>query len=563
LLLSSEPGWAEPIPIGAEFQINTITTSDQMFPNLGAAAGGTFVVTWQDYAASRIVGRIHDGTAAPQGVEFEVADPGYDSAVAVGAGAGFVVAWERYGDVFAQRRDPAGAALGGPFQVNTHTTGDQGLSDVAADATGRFVVVWESQSQDGNGRGVFAQRYDSAGAALGGEFQVNTYTTGYQAVPAIAAAPAGDFLVVWSDGQSDGSAGIFAQRYDSAGAALGGEFQVNTDSTAPNGPGVSVSPSGEFVIVWVNDDGDGSGIFGQRYDSAGAALGGEFQVNTYTTSDQVLGHATFGLPRARPVAHDTEGRFMVVWHSFGQDGSLSGVFGRRYTRAGVPDGAETQINTYTTGHQHAAHVASTSAGGFLVVWENDPQDGSPIGIAGRRVRIGGLPVSGRRLAIRTPPSGPTYNRMAYVSRDPNLATPLAVPEDPRCPPLGSGDVAAGATLRLSGPGGAVEIDLPCVNWVGNATRTSFTYQDSTGTTCRRVVIREGRGLRAVCKGPQLTYTLGAPQVDVTLVLATGAPATGRAYCAAFGPPTAPTVVHDGSNGRTYRAVNALAPGACP
>src|SRR5512145_1124827 len=56
---------------------------------------------------------------------------------------------------------------------------------VAADAGGNFVITWDSYRQDGSDYGVFAQRFDAAGAPRGVEFRVNTYTTGEQqgAVP--------------------------------------------------------------------------------------------------------------------------------------------------------------------------------------------------------------------------------------------------------------------------------------------------------------------------------------------------------------------------------------------
>ena len=62
------------------------------------------------------------------------------------------------------------------------------------------------------------------------------------------------------------------------------------------------------------------GVFGQRYASSGSALGTEFQVNTYTTGSQ----------SEAAVASDAAGGFVVVWSSYGQDGSSSGIFGERY-----------------------------------------------------------------------------------------------------------------------------------------------------------------------------------------------------------------------------------------
>ena len=72
-----------------------------------------------------------------------------------------------------------------------------------------------------------------------------------------------------------------------------------------------------------------------------SAVGPEFQVNTYTTSAQAI-------PR---VAANVAGEFVVVWSSYGQDGHYGGVFGQRYDNAGVAQGSEFQVNTYTTSFQ--------------------------------------------------------------------------------------------------------------------------------------------------------------------------------------------------------------------
>src|SRR5688572_15958002 len=78
---------------------------------------------------------------------------------------------------------------GGDVQVNAYTTGRQYAFArfVAVDADGDFVAVWTSD-HDGSVSGVFGQRFTAAGAALGSEFRVNTYTTGFQGEPAVAAS---------------------------------------------------------------------------------------------------------------------------------------------------------------------------------------------------------------------------------------------------------------------------------------------------------------------------------------------------------------------------------------
>ena len=122
-------------------------------------------------------------------------------------------------------------------------------------------------------------------------------------------------------------------------------------------------------------DGSGASVHGQRFDSAGAVAGSEFRVNTYTTSSQ-----------SRPaVAQASDGSFVVVWNSYGQDGSQYGVHGQRFDSAGAVAGSEFQVNTYTTAYQTRPAVAQASDGSFVVVWQSNGQDGSYIGVYGQRV----------------------------------------------------------------------------------------------------------------------------------------------------------------------------------
>jgi hypothetical protein len=72
--------------------------------------------------------------------------------------------------------------------------------------------------------------------------------------------------------------------------------------------------------------------------------------------------------------------YFVAWASNGQDGSLYGVYGQRYTAAGAKTGAELHISTRTAGNQTAPKVAGLKAGGFVTVWQSDAQDGSLSGI---------------------------------------------------------------------------------------------------------------------------------------------------------------------------------------
>jgi hypothetical protein len=161
------------------------------------------------------------------------------------------------------------------------TFGAQRYPGVGLDNGGDFVVTWQTYADDGNSYGVFARRFTSSGPALGGEFLVNAYTSGAQRFPSIEVDGDGDFVIAWQSYGQDGSVtGVFAQRFNSLGQRLQAEFQVNTHTNlgqsgtygagtnlAP--PGISINPSGDFVVAWHSyaQDGVQGGIFAQRFDN--------------------------------------------------------------------------------------------------------------------------------------------------------------------------------------------------------------------------------------------------------------------------------------------------------
>ncbi len=267
--------------------------------------------------------------------------------------------------------------LGSEFLVNTYTTNAQLFPAVAAAGNDTFVVVWDSFVQDSGGLGVYGQRFDGSGAPLGSEFQINTYTTDAQAAPRVAAAADGSFAVVWQSSYQDGSGiGVFGQRFNAAGAKVGAEFRVNTITGGDQqAAAIAMRPSGEFVVVWSGGYSAYSDETAQRFDATGAKVGAPFLVNTYTTGNQ----------RAPAVAIDPTGDFVVVWGSDAQDGDSFGVFGQRFNAAGQKVGPAFQVNTYTTGEQDYPAIAMDRAGNFVVVWTSlNGQDGSSTGVFGQR-----------------------------------------------------------------------------------------------------------------------------------------------------------------------------------
>jgi Ca2+-binding RTX toxin-like protein len=389
-----ERRWLLAIALGTEFKVNTFTSDAQSGAAIAADANGDFVVTWQSYyqdgSGQGIYAQRYNVNGVRQGAEFKINTSTLNNqqgpAIAMDADGDFVIAWSSYNGsqdgsstgVYAQRYNAAGVAQGGEFLVNTFTTGTQSSPSVGMDSAGNIVIAWQSLGQDaGADGGIYARRYNSAGAAQGTEFLVNSFTTGAQLQPDIAMNDFGDFVVVWvSFGQDGDSFGIYGQEYHAGGSTFGGEFLVNQITTGSQAtPKVAMDEQGDYLIAWSFDGADGSlGGIKARFFEANQAPGNEFRVNTFTTDQQV-----------RPdVAAAGEGDFIVAWDSNGQDGSSTGVYAQRYKTSGPVQGGEFRVNTYTTFVQTAPVVAMDSEGDYVIAWTSFDQDGSDGGIFARQ-----------------------------------------------------------------------------------------------------------------------------------------------------------------------------------
>lgn len=350
----------QPDPVGVEFRVNSHVLEDQIRPRLAHQPDGGFIVVW-DSDESGVGGT------------------------------------DTMGCILGQRYGSDGTRVGNEFQVNTSTPYYQWGADIGTDAAGNFVVVWASPhlGVDGGDFDIFGQRFLANGSAVGGEFPVNTYTTGRQEDPAIAVAPGGEFVVAWKAEKpdTDDRGGIRAGRFAADATPVGDEFPVNTFTTEHQRvPAVAIDDDGDFVVVWQGDDSAGTdthpsdptkSINGQLFASDGGMVGGEFQVNTYTTDHQY--HPS--------VAMDSDGDFMVVWESRGSYGpdTNTSVQGQRYAADGTPLGSEFQVNSYITGGQEYPDVTLASSGAFVVTWASTGTSGTD---TNRSVQVGRLSADG-------------------------------------------------------------------------------------------------------------------------------------------------------------------------
>ncbi|MCB1154143.1 MAG: hypothetical protein H6684_11045 [Deltaproteobacteria bacterium] len=276
------------------------------------------------------------------------------------------------------------------FRVNTVVDSDQVQPDVALDMSGTLVSVWASNGGDGDGYGIRAVRVAETGKALSSEFNVNTVTAGDQFSPAVAADQTGAFVVVW-ESESGGANGtdIKARLFGPDGQGFGSEFFVNSFvANDQYEPDIAMAPDGRFVVVWTSRGQDGSyeSIYGQRFNKIGEKVGSEFRVNASYLNDDY----------APAVAMADDGSFAATWSSLlsGQTGELWGVYARSFNADGTPRSGEFRVNQTTKGAQEYSVIAADSSGRFGVIWETERSGGNGRAIYGRNFEADGTPRTG-------------------------------------------------------------------------------------------------------------------------------------------------------------------------
>jgi serralysin len=389
---------------GSELRTNAYTSGYQTHPTTTVLANGNQVAVWadgngRDGSGYTLIRRTFDSQGNALTGEgwvstYNSSDQFYPQVQALHNG-GYVVVWQSAGvdgsgyGVTGQRYDANGTPLGLEFQISTGAGAlyDQTQPAVTALADGGFVVAWTSVEPDGAETDVRMQRFNASGAIAGPAIDVHAVDDTVQRTPAVAALSDGSLVVAWSTtGTWRADADVALQRYDAAGQAIGGIVQVNSYAppSASNQawPSVAALKDGGFVVVWdsIGQDGSGIGLYGQRYDAAGAKVGSEFQVNTGTSGDQT-GAKVVGLG---------DGGFVVAWSTLGtQDGSGAGAMAQRFDAGGGKIGGEFSLAQAVSGDQTQPSLSARADGGFVASWVTP--DGNSYGISHRVWAGGTLP----------------------------------------------------------------------------------------------------------------------------------------------------------------------------
>ena len=291
---------------GADFIINATFPLSQDEPSVTVLTNGKFVVTWtsEDDDASgerQVIGRVFNANGSPSTAEFvintnqDAGHQGGSTVIALSTG-GFAVVWDDRENTnvtnnqtasYIRLYDAGGTALGPALVANNASAGDPQDISVTEMADGRLLVVWSDYDfnappGDGSGGSIRARFLDPVSGIFSPRINVNTTTLNDQVDPQVAAMPDGQWVVVWTDksktGGDDEDSAVRMQVFDAAGAKVGVEILVNTETHfEQENPVITVLKDGRFVVAWQDNsqtgsDQSGYAIRSQMFDARLAAI---------------------------------------------------------------------------------------------------------------------------------------------------------------------------------------------------------------------------------------------------------------------------------------------------
>jgi hypothetical protein len=289
--------------------------------------------------------------------------------VALMPGGGAVVAWESGGrkdrDVRVRFLDAAGQPVTAVQVANGFRRRNQTKPDVAVNDKGDVLVVWESDRQDGDGKGVFAQRYTPQGVRVGGEIPVNQVIKWNQSQPACIALADGRFIIAWVGEVAHGTtlAGtpylrghVMGRLFDRRGNALGDEFRLDGGQSLCSRPRLVEREDGGYLVGWSQlDEGDMANrwdVHYREFNRDGLPLGAARRQNKYVKDVQ----KNINLA-------DLGGEVLMAWDCGTPDDASVEVHGRL-----ISGGAEFRVNTKVVFQQRMAAAGGDGKGRALVLW---------------------------------------------------------------------------------------------------------------------------------------------------------------------------------------------------
>jgi hypothetical protein len=306
-------GWGDSKCINSDADdpecIESTVAGDASQPQIAVNPRGDAVVVWQqgdagDESVSIWANRFTVGSgwgeAGPVETDAKIL---LTPQVAIDDDGNAIAVWERFdgvrSSIWSKRQTPTGEWL--ELQnVETDDSGNAFLPQVAADAEGNAIAVWQQQT-DGTRFDIWSNLYLASTRKWDAEVRIGTQDAGDAEKPQVAMDRDGNAIAVWAQSGGD-RVGIWSNRYVD-GAGWGDATPVGPIGLgSARLPQVSTDPNGSAVAVWVQFDEVQDRVWSNRRSASGG----------WGESDPIDNDDEFRATGPQ-VAVDSEGNAVAVW----------------------------------------------------------------------------------------------------------------------------------------------------------------------------------------------------------------------------------------------------------
>jgi hypothetical protein len=205
------------------------------------------------------------GTA--QRIETNDAGSVFDTQIAMAANGNAMAVWEQddganHWSVWANHFDAATGQWAGAVLIETSDISNADYPQVAMDANGNAMAVWEQS--DGTRFNIWANRFDAGTGAWGLPQRIGSDTAAEASNAQIALDASGNAVAVWE--QRDGTrSNAWVNRFDASTGKWGvAELIETNDASGTFNPQIAMDASGNAMAVWDQD----SSVWVNRFDAS-------------------------------------------------------------------------------------------------------------------------------------------------------------------------------------------------------------------------------------------------------------------------------------------------------
>ncbi len=286
------------------------------------------------------------------------------------------------------------------FRVDTLPTFQTTASTVAPLADGGFLVSFAYDGVDTEALkldfdDIYAQRYDALGNAIGGNFRLNTNVKEFdQNAPESVQLKNGNTLVIWHSEASFDTPGdldsneIRGSILSGKGTVLRSDFSI-ADVEGTVGDGIDpynmcALNNGGFALVRYETENRVSNVF--TYEVKLRFFNGN---GTPSSNEITVAQGARGIIYDMDVTQLTTGEIVVVWETpSATDYPYDDVLAKVFSSTGRPLTGEFNVAHRTDLGQEQCKVEALANGGFVVTFMSEMADADHDGVAARVFKLG-------------------------------------------------------------------------------------------------------------------------------------------------------------------------------